>query len=598
MPVRTLGVLSLTKYYRFPDVIDHLGMLVPGSSTAADVHADPLLEPLWDDIVQYSPRPVNSRAVSATAAAVVQDDELLSAARHQLPEAPLLLWCALVFADHRIDAAVREVMTDADGRYIAGLLSKDALTAALAGRSDFDGDKAKTNLLQNMHQAGIFLPDRNGPTIVGVQRFLPTAFAVPSVVRLVQDRVAYWADDLWVAPASPENALDFALALGVNHWLGLTRDEFIRAARGAGAAVPVAQRKPAPAEVAELAELLQAKRQVVLQGPPGTGKTHLAMAYIDWATNGRRGESRLQTILDSLPLRERTPVRIADEVERLGLNTLWDIVQFHPSYEYNDFVRTLAAEPVPGGVTFVAQHRILSLIAAVGVELANRGSSCELILVLDEVNRGNIPSIFGELLYALEYRGQPVATAYSVNGDASITIPASLSIIGTMNTADRSIAVIDYALRRRFVFITVPATDRPIVSHPGYVDDRHRAAALQLFTRVHEALGGSLAGIQVGPSYYLPSGTAADLDEGLRELSSRFVYEVLPLLSEYVLEGEVDDADLATLTTALGVDSNALAREQVDALHKALLGATAPASSLATGSEVDASAPTEDTGAQ
>ena len=122
--------------------------------------------------------------------------------------------------------------------------------------------------------------------------------------------------------------------------------------------VAAAVRVPVPSEIAELAEMLQAKRQVVLQGPPGTGKTHLATAYIDWATTSRRADSRLQNILDALPLRERTPIRIADEVERLGLSALWDIVQFHPSYEYNDFVRTLAAEPVPGGVTFVAQHRM------------------------------------------------------------------------------------------------------------------------------------------------------------------------------------------------------------------------------------------------
>ena len=158
-----------------------------------------------------------------------------------------------------------------------------------------------------------------------------------------------------------------------------------------------------------------------------------------------------------------------------------------------------------------------------------------------------------------------------------------------MNTADRSIAVIDYALRRRFVFITVPATDRPITTHTGYVDERHRSAAQRLFTAVHEALGGSLAGIQVGPSYYLPSGNAADLDGGLRELSSRFVYEVLPLLGEYVLEGELDDADLTTLTTTFGIDLDTPARDQVAALHLALVGQTAPTASPASDPDVDAS---------
>ena len=414
-----MGELSLTKFIRFPDVLDHLGFLVPGVTTAQDVHADPLLEPLWDDIVQYVPRPASSRAVSATATAIVQDDELLSSIRGRLPEAPLLLWCALVFADSRLDAAVREVLTDADGRFIEGMLNTGSLANALSNRPDFAGRKKITNILRNMDQAGIFIPEESGMTIVGVQQFRPTGFAVPSLLRLIQNRVEYWADDTRFAPASTAHTLDFALALGANHWLGLTREEFVRAARGAGMPVAAAVRVPVPSEIAELAEMLQAKRQVVLQGPPGTGKTHLATAYIDWATTSRRADSRLQNILDALPLRERTPIRIADEVERLGLSALWDIVQFHPSYEYNDFVRTLAAQPVPGGVTFVAQHRILSLIAAVGEELSARASSCELILVLDEVNRGNIPSIFGELLYALEYRGQPVATAYSVDGDAS-----------------------------------------------------------------------------------------------------------------------------------------------------------------------------------
>ncbi|MEN2742733.1 AAA family ATPase [Microbacterium sp. X-17] len=482
-----------------------------------------------------------------------------------------------MIADSRLDAAAREVLTDADGRFVEGLLNKDALTVALANRPEFADPKTVTNLLRNMDQAGIFVPKQTGQTIVGVQQFLPTAFVVPRLLRLLQNRVEYWKDDTRFSPASGAHALDFALALGANHWLGLTRDEFIRGSRGAGPKIAPSNRGPLPAEVSELAGLLTAKRQVVLQGPPGTGKTHLATAYIDWATNNRRHESRLQAILDALPQRERTPVRIADEVERLGLSALWDIVQFHPSYEYNDFVRTLAAEPVPGGVTFVAQHRILSLMAAVGVELAARGSSCELVLVLDEINRGNIPSIFGELLYGLEYRDQPVATAYSVNGDASIVIPKGLSIIGTMNTADRSIAVIDYALRRRFVFMTVPASNVPIRRHPGYASERHRDAAILLFEAVHDTLSGSLSGIQVGPSYYLPMGAVADLDEALRELSSRFVYEVLPLLGEYVLEGELDEGDLASLLTKLSIESAASATEQVNALHVALLDWTAPA---------------------
>ncbi len=576
-----MGKISLTKYYVFSDVLVQLAALQPGVSTAADVIANPSLEPLWDDIIGYSPAQTTTASSNANQTATVLDDELLRAARANRADAPLLLWCALVLADHRLEAVVRDVLTNSDGRFIEQHLNRASLPAALVGRPDFTADKAITNLLSDLVQAGITEPDKSGGTIVGVLRFLPTAHAVPGLIQLIEDRANQWSGTAQFTPAVGAG-LDFALSLGANRWLGLTRDEFIRAARGAGPITAPSARAAVPSALAELHELIETKRQVVLQGPPGTGKTYLATAYIDWASAGRRGESRLQSLLDNLPVRERTAVRIADEVERLGLTALWDIVQFHPSYEYNDFVRTLAAEPVPGGVTFVAQHRILSLIAAAGVELARRGSTCELVLVLDEVNRGNIPSIFGELLYALEYRGQPVSTAYSVDGDASITIPKSLSIIGTMNTADRSIAVIDYALRRRFVFLTVPASTQPIATHRGYFNKAHQDAALRLFKSVHETLEAASGGVQVGPSYYLPSGSSGDIDAALRELARRFVYEVLPLLGEYVLEGELEHAALSSLAAEYGIDLDDDAQTQVVTLVASLdAGQSTPGSQKA-----------------
>lgn len=571
MPVQLLGVLSLTKFIPIPEVLSALAQLEPGVTTAADVRAAPVLDDVWNDLVEFDPRPKNDRA--AAGAEIVVDDTLLTAARNGAPEGLLLLWCAILLADHRLEELVRTWLTDADGRFIEQRIARDVLFAELQTRSAFGGDptKATTNLLRNLVNAELFVPTTYGGSITGVDRFLPTGFAVPSLLRLIEDRVQYWADDARFVPTGSGAMLEFALSLGANHWLGLSRDEFVRAARGASAPVPPTPRLPVPKDLLELQALMESKRQVVLQGPPGTGKTHLAKAYIDWASSGRRDDSRLQNLLDSLPMRERTPERIADEVEGLGLTALWEIVQFHPSYEYNDFVRTLAAEPVPGGVTFVARHRILSLIAAVGVELERRGSDCELVLVLDEVNRGNIPSIFGELLYALEYRGQPVATAYSVDGDASITIPERLSVIGTMNTADRSIAVIDYALRRRFVFLTVPASGKPIDQHPDYATDKHRDAAGSLFVAVHAALEASASGIQVGPSYYLPSRKGLPEPEAVRELASRFVYEVLPLLEEYVLEGELDEASLTSLLDSFQIDRDAATSDQVDALRDALL---------------------------
>lgn len=92
--------------------------------------------------------------------------------------------------------------------------------------------------------------------------------------------------------------------------------------------------------------------------------------------------------------------------------------------DYTDFVRALVAEPVDGGVTFTPRHKVFSLMGSVGQELLALGSSAEPVLILDEINRGDIANIFRELLYALEYRDEAVATPYTVDGHASITVPA------------------------------------------------------------------------------------------------------------------------------------------------------------------------------
>ena len=101
-------------------------------------------------------------------------------------------------------------------------------------------------------------------------------------------------------------------------------------------------------------------------------------------------------------------------------------------------------------------------MAAVARSLKEKGSEVRALLVIDEINRGDISKIFGELIYALEYRDQPVASPYSVDGNSEIVIPSNLHFIGTMNTADRSIALVDYALRRRFVFLDVQP-DREVI---------------------------------------------------------------------------------------------------------------------------------------
>jgi MoxR-like ATPase len=158
---------------------------------------------------------------------------------------------------------------------------------------------------------------------------------------------------------------------------------------------------------------LQRKRQLILQGPPGTGKTFIA--------------ERLARTLVS---------------DTIGL---WDIVQFHPSYAYEDFMQGIRPRTVSGALTYeVEPGRFL--------EFCERASKtgAPAVLIIDEINRANLSRVFGELMYLLEYREKSSPLA---SGGKPFCIPKNVYLIGTMNTADRSIALVDHALRRRFSFI-------------------------------------------------------------------------------------------------------------------------------------------------
>ena len=157
------------------------------------------------------------------------------------------------------------------------------------------------------------------------------------------------------------------------------------------------------------------------------------------------------------------------------------IVQFHPSYTYEDFVRGIVAKPNPeggGGVFYEAIEKTVGKFAKEAYENYNLSllensnipaQICEktglknYVLVIDEINRANLSSVLGELIYALEYRGKAVESMYEVEEDGAksnkLVLPPNLYIIGTMNTADRSVGHIDYAIRRRFAFVNVLPED-------------------------------------------------------------------------------------------------------------------------------------------
>ncbi|OZD85325.1 hypothetical protein CH260_20485 [Rhodococcus sp. 05-2256-B2] len=574
-PVPTVGKISFTKFTAPEATMQRLAQVEPGTSTALQVQAllDSVPEgsvpgPLWNDLLDYDPPLTTPRATPGDQLAV--DNELLRAARESADCQYVLFWAALNLADTRLDEITRSILTDSSGRFDATAVDRTELQRRLTLHAEATGtidfpkdDKSVTNILSLLERCLIIVPEKRGGSIVGIEQMLPTRGAAKSLVTLVQQRLLPQRVE-----AVPGGEIDLALAIGANRWLGLSRSEFINAVTQVDEPQrPRTTREDIPAGLKELATQLRRKRQVVLQGPPGAGKTYVARQYIAWATAGRPEESRLQAIIDALPENERTIAAITTEITRRGLTAVWDIVQFHPGYDYTDFVRALVAEPHANGVTFTPKHRIFSLIAAVGVELQRINHPAELVLVLDEINRGDIPNIFGELLYALEYRDEAVSTPYSIDGDASITVPQNVSIIGTMNTADRSIAVIDYALRRRFVFLDIAATDAALHSYP-YDGEATRSAALYLANLTRTALADAPTGLKVGPSYFLASRDGTDT--AIHVLASRYVYEVLPLLKEYEMEGELDPTALVDLRQRLGISAAVSQPDQVSKLAQHL----------------------------
>ena len=136
-------------------------------------------------------------------------------------------------------------------------------------------------------------------------------------------------------------------------------------------------------------------------------------------------------------------------------------MQFHPSYAYEDFVRGFR----PALVKWAGRLSTLQdgpLLRA--AKKAEKDKDTKHFLIIDEINRGNLAKVFGELYFLLEYRDKKIRMQYQQDGEDDFSLPKNLYIIGTMNTADRSIALVDLALRRRFYFIEFHPDNDPVKS--------------------------------------------------------------------------------------------------------------------------------------
>lgn len=312
-------------------------------------------------------------------------------------------------------------------------------------------------------------------------------------------------------------------------------------------------------------ELLKAKRQIILTGPPGTGKTREAKR-LAWfmLTNELPPE-------DNEKLEEKlASFRHAGKSAATGRGC-WDIVQFHPSYNYDDFVRGIRVRTENNNAVYAVKNGPLLEMAATAVrmsaapEQATAPNEAEapaqaaapvgaetppVILIIDEINRANVASVLGEMIYALEYRGSgvrlqyeaPAAQAGAETGNA-VSLPENLYIIGTMNTADRSIGHLDYAVRRRFAFVELQPDRAVIEKH--ITDENIQPQALAKFNAVaalfsgdNHCLTGDYAAkdVQPGHSYFLV--------RSRDELNMNMKYQVGPLLREYVVDGVLKETAL------------------------------------------------------
>ena len=236
-------------------------------------------------------------------------------------------------------------------------------------------------------------------------------------------------------------------------------------------------------------ELLERRRQVILYGPPGTGKTFLALALAQHVAGERN-------------------------------NT--ELVQFHPSYSYEDFFEGYRPTLKDAVLTYEVKPGPLRRIVTQAID----NPEFNYVLVIDEINRGNLAKIFGELYFLLEYRNRRISLQY---GDDQFTLPENLFIIGTMNTTDRSIALLDAAMRRRFAFIELSPDAEPTrsVLSRWLVANNMETEPARLLSALNGLLGKS--DLRIGPSYFMPS------DHKLPEarLASIWKTDILPLLEEH-----------------------------------------------------------------